>query len=968
MRLDRLEYQLNAIEKVVEAIKADDIFINDNAYANPIIKNTQNIDIKMETGTGKTYVYTRMIHRLRQMYGIFKFIIIVPSVAIKEGVKMSISSDDWNKHFRQEFGNQSIHLGVINAGDFEVKKGKRKQIPETLRSFCDASRIEDKNIHVLLLNEGMLSSVSMGKTDYDTTLFGSISCPLEGLKASKPVVIIDEPHRFSKTNKSWKSITEGLHPQIIFRFGATFPEIKIAGQIKKDYENLVYDLNSIQAFNQGLVKGVHIEYPALPDVKKELLKYKVKYIERGKSVTFIKVGSSKENNLRIGEDLAIVDRLFSGGVILEGISSASSAFLSNDLELHPGMELIPQLFSSGYQELMLNQALDAHFIKEKDNFNRKCAGVNLPRIKTNSLFFIDDISSFRGINNEHGWLRAKFEEILSLKINKELEKASGEYKEFLQASLEKNEKGEMSAIAGYFAMDNSKKDDVIQDEVDKVLRDKEQSLQFKSKDGKWNVCRFFFSKWTLCEGWDNPNVFVIAKLRSSGSEIRKLQEVGRGLRLPFDETGSRVTPEIYGEDFRLTYIVDYSEKELAKKLVGEINADGRKINEGKITDAILEVLVEADYAANNAKAKGKLLFDDIIDEHDYIKDLDKLLSLLPEDGGYKVKNGIITGSGMPERPKVRINRENFNKIKDLWDKVTKRYMLKFEKIGKACLEKILFDIFSCDELFVKSETRIIDEYLESDYEKINIKTNGYKAVQSDIGIIKYGEFLMRLNKRTSLPITVIHRAIIMARQGKNTSADLFNTVSLEKVIHAFETKFIEKYNQKFSYQSLDYTAQTSLFEDGDFVHELNQSYLGERVSREITIDKARYLYDKVVYDSDIEHEVLKVKPPEQVIVYGKLPRKSIKLPTYTGGTTSPDFVYTIRGQKAEEVNLHLVVEAKSDNPRLSDNIAVTAQKKAFEYIGPNIKWELITDVADFHRDLENLTGKNQIKKASKKKS
>jgi len=371
MRLDRLEYQLNAIDKAVEAIEIENVFIDENVCANPIIRNTPYIDVKMETGTGKTYVYTRLIHSLRQKFGIFKFIILVPSVAIKEGVKMSIASDDWNKHFRQGFGNQSIHLGIINAGDFDAKKGKRKQIPEALRSFCDSSRVEDKSIHVLLLNDGMLSSVSMSKADYDTTLFGNISCPLKGLKAVRPIVIIDEPHRFSKTNKAWKNITEELCPQIIIRFGATFPEIKIGGQTKKDYENLVYDLNSVQAFNEGLVKGVHIEYPALPDTQRELLRYKVKQMVRGESVTFIRSGSSKEHTLAIGEDLANVDSQFLGGITVEKIDSANSAFLSNDLELHQGIELIPQIFSSGYQELMLNQALEAHFKKEKENFYRK---------------------------------------------------------------------------------------------------------------------------------------------------------------------------------------------------------------------------------------------------------------------------------------------------------------------------------------------------------------------------------------------------------------------------------------------------------------------------------------------------------------------------------------------------------------------------------------------------------------------
>jgi type III restriction enzyme len=962
MRLDKLDYQLDAIDKAVTTIKPENVLINENTYANPIVSNTPFIDVKMETGTGKTYVYTRLIHELRQKYGIFKFIILVPSVAIKEGVKMSIISDDWNKHFRQEFGNQSIHLGVINAGDFDAKKGKRKQIPEALRSFCDASVVEDKSIHVLLLNDGMLSSSSMNKTDYDTTLFGNISCPMKGLRATQPIVIIDEPHRFSKTNKTWKTVIEGLCPQIIIRFGATFPEIKNNGITKKDYENLVYDLNSIRAFNEGLVKGVHIEYPVLPDSKSGLLKYKVRHIERGKSVTFVKVGSNKERTLGIGENMADIDPQFSGGITLEETSSANLARLSNNLELRPDMVLIPQVFSSGYQELILNQALEAHFEKEKDNFFRKNAGNsqnNLPRIKTNSLFFIDNIASFRGVNGEQGWLRTKFEELLKRKIEKEIIEAEGEYKEYLNATLSaRNERNEMAAIAGYFAEDNSKKGDAaIQDEVDKVLRDKEQSLQFKNINGDWNVCRFFFSKWTLCEGWDNPNVFVIAKLRSSGSEIRKLQEVGRGLRLPFDETGSRVTPERYGEDFRLTYIIDYSEKEFAKTLVGEINKDGGELEEGKITDTVLDILVKAGYAVNNDEAFISLLSVGIIDRHGKIKDAEALFNLLPEDSGFKVKNGVITGDGMPKAPKVILNRDNFLKIKNLWEKVSKRYLLEFEKIGENQIEKLLEDIFSCNEHFITPKTQIKDEYIKSKGKTAVVETGGYRAVDTAIVIINYGEFLKRLNKCTSLPVAVLHKVITTTRQRKYTPAESFNTNTLEKIIEAFETKFAETYNQKFTYQPLDYTAQTSLFKDGDFVAELNQTYLGIKTAKDDIIDKKRYLYDKPVYDSDIEYKVLKIKPPEQVVVYGKLPRKSIKLPTYTGGTTSPDFVYSIHGQKSEKAQLHLIVETKSDNLRNSDKIAVATQKKFFDCTDTNIKWKLVTDVDDFQRELEKLTEK-----------
>jgi type III restriction enzyme len=703
----------------------------------------------------------------------------------------------------------------------------------------------------------------------------------------------------------------------------------------------------------------------LPDNKTELLRYKVKQIERGKSVTFNKVESSrvksnKKWELNIDGDLTSIDQQFSGGITLKEAPSASVAILSNDLELHPDMELIPQVFSSGYQELILNQALEAHFIKERENFYRKNAGNNLPRIKTNSLFFIDSIASFRGRDGQ-GWLRAKFEELLKKKIEKEMKQAEGEYKEFLEYTLKsKNEKNEMAAIAGYFAEDNSKKGDAaIQDEVDKVLRDKEQSLRFKNKDGKWNVCRFFFSKWTLCEGWDNPNVFVIAKLRSSGSETRKLQEVGRGLRLPFDETGSRVTPERYGEDFRLTYIIDYSEKKFAKTLVGQINADGAKI-EGKITDEILDILVKAGYAENVAKAKGKLLLDDIIDEHDNIKDYDKLFSLLPDGSNFKVRNGIITGNGMPERPRVHLNLENFNKIKDLWKTVSKRHLLEFEKLNKNEIEKLLLILFSNDKLFIKQETEIKNAYIKSDGKTAIIETGGYRAVKSGIGIIDYGEFLKRLNKRTSLPLAMLHKALSAARNRKNTSAESFNTDTIEKIIEAFEIVFAETYNQKFTYQPLEYTAQTSLFKDGDFVAEIAQNYLGINVAKD-TMDYARYLYDKAVYDSEIEHDVLKVEPPKQVTVYGKLPKKSIRLPTYTGGTTSPDFVYTVRGEKPEHINIHLIVEAKSDNPRNSDKIAVATQQKFFELLKKgnsdiNIEWRMVTNVEEFSRELEKLTG------------
>ena len=958
MKLDKLQYQLDVVEKAIEAIHRDNVSEDHHFAANPIVRHTRNIDIKMETGTGKTYVYTRLMHELKKQFGFFKFIVLVPGVAIKEGAKMSIQSTDWNSHFRQEFANQHINLSIINAGDFSSKKGKRKQIPESLRSFCEGTRNEEKTIQALLLNDAMLASKSMIANDYDTTLFGSVSSPIQGLQETRPIVIIDEPHRFSKENKTWKNITEGLQPQLIIRLGATFPERTVGkGKLKrteKDYENLVYDLNAVRAFNDGLVKRVHIVYPAIPnfDMGDEVVKFRVKTIHKKEGVTFS--NGKTETVIKIGENLSLLHEGF-GGITLEKIDSANAASLSNDLELRPNLDLLPHVFGMGYQELLLQQAIDAHFEKEKENFYRPRINNNPPRIKTNSLFFIDSISSFRGgEKDEKGWLRLKFEELLTKKLQKELQEATDDYKDFLEHSL----RDVGGTIAGYFAEDNTKKgDEAIQKEVDDILRNKEQMLRFKNEDGSWNIRRFLFSKWALREGWDNPNVFVICKLRSSGSEISKIQEVGRGLRLPFDEKGNRQSQNV-GEDFRLTYIIDFSEREFAKRLVGEINADGGKLHPGKITESILQELVKANYAITPAKAKGKLLFDDLIDENDTILDVDKLFTLLPESSGLSIKKGVITGGDLPQRPRVKLNKSNFEKLRGLWNEVTKRYALHFEKVSEDDLKIALIEVLK-EMAFIKPELEIVSEkvHQSSVKEGVWIAKDGFMAAESHLGVLPYGEFLKRLNKRIHLPLNVLHVCIVEARKGKETPNDLFNLNSLENIIEGFEKEFITLYAQKFSYTALDYYASTSIQKKANgkyvFVDELPQGDVGTNIARDIFREKENYLYDQYVYDSEIEHEVLKVNPPTSVVVYGKLPRRSIKLPTYTGGTTSPDFVYAIK-QDDEPLQLHLVVETKSDNMRNSDKIAVESQQKAFKNID-GIEWRMSTKVSDFERDLRTLT-------------
>ncbi|SDM55805.1 type III restriction enzyme [Aerococcus urinaehominis] len=421
----------------------------------------------------------------------------------------------------------------------------------------------------------LLSNATMAKDDYDQTILGNFTQPYETLRATKPIVIIDEPHRFKKENQAYKRILEEIKPQCIIRFGATFPDKK--GSKDKDYNNLIFNLGSSQAFNQNLVKGVEtfmIDAEKENETKLKLMDFK----RNPKVCTFRDEETKKFQELSKGDNLSVFGEEFSG-INIEEIGPTSDESIKSGVTLSNGQILAKSdivyggVYTETYQELMLRQSIINHLETEKENFLRG------NKIKTLSLYFIDSVRSYRDEEGGPGHLRIKFENMLSEALNREIHSIGNtkdqrlqEYKSYLESSLADISK----TNGGYFSEDNSTSEEDIQNEVDKILRDKEFLLDFHDAKDNWNTMRFIFSKWTLKEGWDNPNVFQIVKLRSSGSEISKLQEVGRGLRLPVDEKGRRIADE----QFYLRYLIDYSEKGFASKLLGEIQADtpGRSMN------------------------------------------------------------------------------------------------------------------------------------------------------------------------------------------------------------------------------------------------------------------------------------------------------------------------------------------------------------------------------------------------------
>ena len=954
INLLELEHQKEAITAIKENIP--EVKVDDNVYANPLLNidfdneqlvydDKKFIDIKMETGTGKTYVYTRTMYELNQELGLFKFIIVVPNLAIKEGTKNFIESDYAKQHFSRFFPNKKLVLHVLQPLK-SVANGKRKNIPASIMEFCNSTSNEKNIIQCLLLNDALLAADKwLLKNDYDQALWGGINCPIDAIAATRPVVIIDEPHKFKKENKAFKSINEKIKPQMIIRFGATFPEVTIGkGKnkiITKHYFRGVpqYDLNAVKALNQDLVKGINVQTPLISD--EELNVYKVKSVTKDKLVLS---KGTKTWEIGVGEDLSNVGGGFHGDVTYEGHKK-----LSNDLELSENMELCEGVFTNSYQEILIKQAIDAHFDAEILNFHRD----NGYKVKTNALFFIDSINSYR---KSDGWLKQLFERLLTDKLDELLKiYLDGEYHDFLIATKDNLR----LSHGGYFANDWGEVDNTaIIDEVQDVLH-KERTLPFKKENGEWNIRRFFFSKWTLREGWDNPNVFTICKLRSSGSETSKIQEVGRGLRLPVDEKGNRLS----GEEWRLNYIVGWNEKEFALKLRNEINKDVTvELNKEKLTDGMIKFICKVRNIDENTLLE-QLDEQNIIKRTNEFKEngYEKFIELYPEILQQGLKVGKIVSYDMPKKSKVKLNLDNWKKIKQVWDELTKRYMICFDRFDESEVCRLFSKALSKDEIFnnnkmIKVSVQKTQKTLEN---KISY-TESYEQVSNlgGVGKIKYNDFVINLAKSTLIPVRIIHDSLwerlkAFSREGysKEEINAMLNRESLQKIIESWKDEFVKTYATKYNYDALNFKIGTSIIENGSFKDELEQGLIGINTANDVEVDE-RNLYKKTIaYDSEIEHEVEKQFVPQKIKVFGKIPRKAIKVPLYTGGSSTPDFIYAI--EKDDKIDLTLLVETKAKDMRDAEKRAIMAQSKLFENIS-NVQWELVTTADEMKNIFEKL--------------
>jgi len=880
--------------KNINAKQADNrINVKPNAKSNII-------DIMMETGTGKTYTYTKTIFELNKQLGIFKFIVVVPTLSIKAGTIDFLKSDSSREHFKEQYG-KSIHLHIVESQ--KNNKSKKSYIPPAVSSFVNAGNFEKNSIQVMIINAGMLTSETMKKS-FDKGLFDKYTIPIQAIGAAKPFMIIDEPHKFKKTNEAWKVIEDMIKPQFVLRYGATFPdkEVEVKNLLSgkkeksnlKDYHNLVYQLTAVDAFNNNLVKGIIGHITEFESGKNAV----VKFIDSdGTEASFELIENDKRKTVTITkkESLKKIHSEMTD-LTIENINK-STVILSNGLEMKKGDKINPYSYAEKLQETMIQKAIKHHFEIEKQLLTRDV------KIKPLTLFFIDNIDEYR---NKDGYIRKTVEQYIEAEI-KELLKT--ENNTFYKAYLEKTLLDISATHGGYFSKDNTEKDEAIEKEINEILHDKQTMLNLE------NPRRFIFSKWTLREGWDNPNVFQICKLRSSGSEISKLQEVGRGLRLPVNEYGNRVKDE----QFYLNYFVDFTESDFVDKLVNEINQKSGAVSfeevHASLNDNLIKIILQKYPELFNTS---EALLEHL-DEQGILKRNNDF-----KDGGYEfIKtnyprifegvNSNIVRKATDLRKKVTIRTEKYQELKYLWEKLNEKVILEYKFDNEAGFKALFTD-------FLKAQKdNFTSDGIKEKISKIEIKDNKavakepesvYNIKTTAISIMKYSEFLKELSIKLNLNIKTLHQSFI------DTAIEI-NQFLNQRTIRIIEERFnfflmanaIDKFSIEYKKISNNIHPTKLTDENGNVLKEISASDVGILFSGEDVANS--YFFNKLYYDSDLEKSNIKSEIKE-VIVFTKIPKNSIKIPVAGDKSYSPDFAYVLKFKDGEQ-KLHFIVETKDVN-------------------------------------------------------
>ena len=522
-RLEISEEQI--LENVQEIQRKNELNVSDKL-------DGMNFSIEMETGTGKTYVYLRTIYELSKKYGFKKFVIVVPSIAIREGVLKNLEITF--EHFQNLYDKTPVN--------FDVYDSKRVS---NLRNFAI-----NNNIQILVINIDSFAKDENIINKPNDKLTGKR--PVEFIQATSPIVIVDEPQNMETEIR--KKAVENLNPLCTLRYSATHT----------NRYNMVYSLDPVKAYDLGLVKQIEVDSIVTEnDFNEAYLCLKKVTATKTRTSSKIKIDVNatdgvkrKSVTAKVGDDLYDLSNkreIYKNGYIINGIDVSE-----NLIELSNGETVfVGDTFGGLSDEIMkvqIRKTIDEHFLKERK--------LEAKGIKVLSLFFVDRVANYRNYDSDGNTFKGKFSKWFE-EIYKEISSKSV-YKGLIPFDAEEVHNGYFSADKKGKWKDTKGNTQADDDTFKLIMKNKEKLLSTNEP------LRFIFSHSALREGWDNPNVFQICTLNETQSELKKRQEIGRGLRLSVNQEGIRIQDTNIN---RLTVVANESYEDFAKQLQSEIEED-----------------------------------------------------------------------------------------------------------------------------------------------------------------------------------------------------------------------------------------------------------------------------------------------------------------------------------------------------------------------------------------------------------
>ena len=918
-----------------------------------------NLDIDMETGTGKTYVYIKTMFELNKRYGWTKFIIVVPSVAIREGVFKSFETLE--EHFM-----------------FYYQKKARYFIYDSKNLTKLDSYSSSAEINVMIINfQAFATSMKEGGTSKESKIMYSerdefqSRRPIDVIAANRPIIIMDEPQRME--GAATQNALRKFNPLFTLYYSATH----------RTNHNTVYALDSLDAYNQKLVKKIQVKafkvenlqgkdsYMYIDDIKispKEPPMVKINLEVDGKN------GIKRETRLfKKGDKLAEESglRQYEGFEITDIIPEKSCVVFMNGSVLRKG-DVIGDTDEESIQRVQIRETIKSHFEKEKSLFEQG--------IKTLSLFFIDEVAHYKSYDENGETVPGKFWKIFEEEYASELDNnltlfADEPYQKYLRRfSVDQIHNG-------YFSIDkkgraiNSKEDSAEAiSAYDLILKNKERLLDFNEPT------RFIFSHSALSEGWDNPNVFQICTLRHAGSDTRRRQEIGRGLRLCVDQNGERMDYERLGERVhevnKLTVIANESYADFVSGFQSEIKDALRERatkptvqffvgKSVRLEDGTVHLIDEQEAES----IKSYLFENDYIDKDNNLLDSYKAAAETGEfepmgkklrpyaDQIHQIIKSIFDENaalaGMIEdgnKTAVRENTLNANFEKkefiDLWKEINHKYAYTVSYDSDELINNAIKSID--DNLTIRKmryTTTVVDqksgagEFGDMKTSTQDLKSAGGSNVKYDlVGEIAKGANLTR-------------RTVVKILKGMDSNKLLYFKENPEDFIHN-AIKLIREQKATMIIESISYNQIEGCYESSIFTAEKHSQPIESAYHKENT----KHILDYVFTDSDTERKFAEqLEAAEEVVVYAKLPR-SLQIPTPVGNY-APD--WAIAFKKGSVKHIFFIAETKGTLEKMQlkpvELTKINCARKVFnEACSSQVRYSLVTSYKDLLEEMDKL--------------